>query len=314
MKGGHIMMGLEYFSFRDLWSPWFMAFMMAVAILYTFIVGPWRAKFGGGEVPVPMKRQLAFLSAVLLLYFTQGGPLSLMGHLMFTFHMTDMAISYIIVPPMLLYGIPEWLWRYMFDRRIWRPLRGLMKPLFCLFAFNLVFSVYHIPANHDWIMTHYTIHALYYVLLLVTATMMWWQIYCPVPEWTKLSSLWKLGYVFLNGLLLTPSCVLIIFASVPVFTVYNDPAVWVKAMGYCMAGDPAKLLVKIQSGPSFFNLLSSVDDQQLGGIIMKLVQEFVNVIVLFVVFMGWYRRERAKEDEPNSEIPAGVTGGGLNNV
>ncbi|RIE02232.1 cytochrome c oxidase assembly factor CtaG [Cohnella faecalis] len=290
------MWGLEYFSFRDLWSPLFMAFMMAVAILYTFAVGPWREKFAGSE-DVPFKRQFSFLLAIFLLYMTQGGPLSLLGHLMFSFHMTNMAISYVIVPPLLLYGIPAWLWRWMFGRAFWRPLRFLMNPLVGLFMFNLVFSVYHMPGNHDYIMTHYSVHTAYYVLLLISAMIMWWHIHCPVPEWARLTPLWRLGYIFVNGLLLTPACVLIIFANTSLFSVYNDPEVWTKAMGYCVSGDPAALLAKFEGGPAFFNLLSPRDDQQLGGIIMKLVQEFVNVGALFVVFMGWYRSERAKEDD-----------------
>jgi putative membrane protein len=105
-----------------------------------------------------------------------------------------------------------------------------------------------------------------------------------------------LGYIFMSGLLLTPACAMIIFAEGPLFAVYNDPAVWVKAMGYCMAGDPSVLLSKVE-GPAFFNMMSGKDDQQLGGIIMKLIQEFVNSAALYTVFKQWYRKERAQEDD-----------------
>jgi putative membrane protein len=40
------------------------------------------------------------------------------------------------------------------------------------------------------------------------------------------------------------------------------------------------------------------DDQQLGGIVMKLIQEFINSAALYTVFMQWFRKERAKEDDP----------------
>jgi putative membrane protein len=305
------MWGLEYFSFRDLWSPYFMGFMMAVAVLYTFVVGPWREKFGGGIEAVPFKRQFVFLLAIALLYVTQGGPLSLMGHLMFTFHMTDMAISYLVVPPMLLYGIPAWLWRWAFGRSFWRPLKFLAGPGISLFLFNLLFSFYHIPGIHDWVMVHYFAHAVYYVVLLIAALLNWWQISCPVPEWQRLTPLRRIGFIFANGILLTPACVMIIFASDPLFAVYNDPAVWVKAMGYCMAGDPSVLLTKFD-GPKFFNLMSVQNDQQLGGIVMKLLQEFIDIIALLKVFSEWYRKERAKEDEPG--IDEAAAAGHLNNV
>jgi putative membrane protein len=271
--------------------------MMAIIVLYTFVVGPWRHRFAGSQ-SVPIVRQLAFIVSIVLLYLTQGGPLSLLGHLIFTFHMTNMAIAYILVPPMLIYGIPDWLWRRMFQAKFWRLFifRIWINPIVSLVLFVLLFSFYHLPNNHDWIMTHYTVHTIYYIALLISSIIMWWHVYCPVLEWARMSPLLVLGYIFMSGLLLTPACVMIIFASEPLFAVYNDPEVWVKAMGYCVSGDPAVMLSKFD-GPAFFNMMSPEDDQQLGGIIMKLLQEFVNSLALYSVFIKWYRKERAQEDD-----------------
>lgn len=297
------MWGLEYFSFRDLWSPVFMVFTMAVIVLYTFIAGPWRYRFEG-SAPVSWVRQSSFIVAAILLYLTMGGPLSLMGHLMFTFHMTNMAVAYMLVPPLLLYGIPDWLWRSMFQAKFWRVFRILMNPIVSMGMFVLLFSFYHMPDNHDWIMTHFTVHTLFYIALFVSSVIMWWHVFLPVPEWRRISPLLTLLYVFLSGLLLTPACAMIIFAEEPMFAVYNDPQVWTKAMGYCMSGDPAVLLSQFD-GPAFFNLMSGHDDQQLGGIVMKLLQEFVNAAALYIVFMGWYRKERSREEEQMLEPKLG---------
>jgi putative membrane protein len=295
------MWGLEYFSFRDLWSPLMMIAAMAIIVLYTFIVGPWRHRFAQAQ-SVSVPRQASFIIAIVLLYLTQGGPLSLLGHLMFTFHMTNMALAYMLVPPLLIYGIPDWLWRRIFQAKIWRlrVFRLVMNPIVCLGLFTLAFSVYHMPDNHDWIMTHLTVHRLYYILLFISSMMMWWHIYCPIPEWRRMSHMLSLGYIFMSGLLLTPACVMIIFANEPLFAVYNDPQVWVKAMAYCITGDPASLLSQFE-GPAFFNLMSAKDDQQTGGIIMKLVQEFINAAALYTVFMQWYRKERDSEDGSATE-------------
>ncbi|CAM3682937.1 cytochrome c oxidase assembly factor CtaG [Cohnella lubricantis] len=303
------MMGLQYFSFAELWSPYFLVFMLAVATLYSFVVGPWRGRFAGAE-PVPVGRQLTFYLAMALLYFAQGGPLSLLAHLMFTFHMTDMAVSYILVPPMLLAGIPAWLWRAIFRPRFWKPFKFMTNPIFGLLLFNLLFSFYHIPSIHDWIMVHYVLHGIFYAVLLGAAMLNWWHTRCPVPEWAALSSLKRLGYIFLNSLLLTPACVMIIFASTAMFAVYNDPEVWATAMRYCVSGNTAELLAQFK-GPAFFNLMDAREDQQLGGIVMKLLQEFINIWALFTVFMEWYRRERAQEDDPAFDHAAS---GQLNNV
>ncbi|WP_027086009.1 cytochrome c oxidase assembly factor CtaG [Cohnella panacarvi] len=297
------MWGLEYFSFSDLWSPVFMAFMMAVIVLYAFIVGPWRNRFKG-NAPVSLGRKLSFIVATVLFYLTMGGPLDLMGHLMFTFHMTNMAIAYMLVPPLLLYGIPDWLWRSMFSAKFWRIFGFAMNPIVSLGLFVLLFSYYHMPDNHDWIMTHLTVHTLFYIALFISSVTMWWHVFLPVPEWRRMPPLLTLLYIFLGGLLLTPACAMIIFAEEPMFAVYNDPEVWVKAMEYCMVGDPAEVLSRV-GGPAFFNMMSGHDDQQLGGIIMKLLQEFINAFALYIVFMQWYRKERASEDETGLEPKLG---------
>jgi putative membrane protein len=120
-----------------------------------------------------------------------------------------------------------------------------------------------------------------------------------VPEWNRLTDLKKMAYVFANGVLLTPACALIIFASNPMYAIYNDPDVWVKAMGYCVSGDPSRLLEQFE-GPQFFNLMKPVEDQQLGGIVMKLVQELMYGIILAYIFLHWFRKEHTEDDMPNS--------------
>ncbi|MFD0712779.1 cytochrome c oxidase assembly factor CtaG [Paenibacillus sp. GCM10027626] len=303
-----MMLGLEYFSFEEQWSPLFFFFMAAVVILYFYLVGPWKEKHAAAAPTVTGKQKFQFISAAALFYLAQGGPLDLLGHLTFTFHMSSMAISYLIVPPLLLLSIPEFLWKAAFGHSFWRKLRVFMNPIFTLLAFNIIFSLYHVPLVHDYVMTHYTIHRLYYVVLFVTSMMMWWQIVAPVQEWARLVDVKKMAYIFANGLLLTPACALIIFADSTLYATYNDPQVWVKAMGYCVAGDPSYLLEKF-NGPSFFNIMKPLEDQQTGGVIMKLIQEIMYGAILAYVFKQWYKREHADSDDdlPNPG-PAGHAG------
>ncbi|SFF48686.1 putative membrane protein [Paenibacillus algorifonticola] len=293
------MLGLEYFSFEELWTPWYMFGTIAVIILYFYLNGPWREKHAPLEASATGKQRFMFVVSAILYYLCNGGPLNFLGHLMFTFHMFNMSISYLIVPPMLILSIPAFMWRKLFASKKWRSLNFLMNPILSLLLFNLLFSFYHVPVIHDFVMTHYTIHRIYYFVMLIAAIMMWWQIACPVPEWNRLTDLKKMAYVFANGILLTPACALIIFASTPLYAVYNDPNVWVQAMGYCVSGDPTRLLTMFD-GPQFFNLMEVVEDQQLGGIVMKLLQELMYGIILAYIFSQWYKREHKEDDLPNS--------------
>ena len=290
------MLGLEYFGWKELWSPVQLAFTVAVAVLYLAYTGPLRYRFAD-SAPVGWGKKTTFLCGLAVYYLANGGPLDLLGHLMFSAHMISMAFAYMVAPPLLLLGVPVWMIRPLWYNRITGPaLRWLTRPIVTLLSFNTLFSFYHMPAIHDAIMLNYTIHTIYFLVLLLAALMMWWPIISPLPEENRLTELRKMALLFADGVLLTPACALIIFADVPLYAVYNDPVTWAKALGYCVPAGSQLILENFQ-GPQFFALLSPLEDQQLGGVIMKLIQELTYGAALAYIFFRWYSRERAKENE-----------------
>ncbi|MFD0617422.1 cytochrome c oxidase assembly factor CtaG [Paenibacillus sp. GCM10027629] len=292
------MLGLEYFSFSDLWSPWFLMLMIVITSAYFVVIGPLRTRFAE-EGTTRLGQKICFVTGMVLFYLAQGGPISFLSHLMFTFHMLAMALSYIIVPPLIILGIPTWLWRSVFRYRPLHKLKFLMHPIFTAVLFNALFSLYHVPAVHDYVMLHFVVHRIYYVVLLITSMMMWWPILSPIPG-GKLQDVSKMAYIFVNSVLITPACALIIFAGEPMYATYNDPNVWAQAMGYCFSGDP-KVLLDLFDGPTFFNILDPMQDQQVGGIMMKFIQELVNGSALAYIFYHWVRRE--SRDDDMDELP-----------
>jgi len=297
--------GLEIFSFGELWSPFFFFAIALIGIGYYYLIGPWREKHAPQEERPSAGKQAWVVLGLLLFYLSQGGPLELMGHLSFTFHMVNMSLSYLIVPPLMLLGIPAFLWRALFKPAFWQRLKWAAHPLLSLVGFNMLFSIYHVPVVHDYVMTHYAVHVVYYAVMLVASFMMWWQIVTPVPEWPRMADVRKMGYIFANGVLLTPACALIIFSGAPLYGVYTDPTIWSTAMGYCVS-NPAALLTMVD-GPWAFSLLEPLEDQQAGGIVMKLVQEGMYGAILAYVFTQWFRREHTADDElPPNAGPAGA--------
>lgn len=210
-----------------------------------------------------------------------------------------MSISYLLAPPLLLYGLPAWLIRpFLQDKAFQSFKRVFLHPVFTILFFNVAFSIYHIPALHDFVMTNYIVHTLYYLLLLIAAMMLWWPIVCPVPEEDNLSDLKKMGYIFIAGALLTPACALIIFAPEAVYGTFNDPVVWAKAVAWCVPGSATAILEQF-SGPEMFHWMSPRNDQQLGGVIMKIMQEIVYGFILAYVFKRWYLKEKGDDPEPD---------------
>ncbi|WP_379127886.1 cytochrome c oxidase assembly factor CtaG [Paenibacillus sp. sgz500958] len=306
------MLGLDSFSFAELWSPLFMAVMLLVTAGYFVIIGPLSGRFTGSG-PVSLWKRTLFIAGMLALYLAQGGPISLLGHIMFSFHMVSMALSYLVAVPLIMLGIPEWLWRAALKRNPLRRLSFLAQPVVAALLFNGLFSLYHIPAIHDYVMLHFTVHRLYYAVLFLASGLMWWTLVNPLPERRMATGLAKIGFIFLNMVLLTPACGLIIFADHPLYATYSDPATWARAMGYCVSGDPAALLQAF-GGPTTFGYLSPKVDQQVGGIAMKFIQEFIFASMLGFVFYQWYKKENGQEGSEAASSSGDIGGGSLTRV
>ncbi|MED4599922.1 cytochrome c oxidase assembly protein [Paenibacillus validus] len=260
-------------TFAELWSPGLLLLLLVVGVLYTLCVNAWRHRFADSE-PVPLKLQLYGWLGLILWYAAEGSPLAYYGHhYFFSVHMFQQSILYLIMPPLLLLGLPGWLMRSAIQGETAKRVVYIMtNPVLALFLFNFIFSVYHIPVVMDWLMTHPTILTLYKAVFLLSAFMLWFPVFCPMPEYSRMSELKRMAYIFINGVLLTPACALIIFAKDPMYAMYS-------------------------AVPEYHLLLPMLDDQQLGGVIMKIVQEIVYGMALGYTFYRWYRRERKREDE-----------------
>lgn len=283
-------MSLEIFGFRALWSPLFFLFVLLVLGGYYLLTVKYRTQFKNSE-PLTKRQGLYFVAGMVVLYAIKGSPVDLMGHLMFYAHMIQMAILYLVVPPLVIMGIPQWVWRAAINYKGVKPLFDFFtKPLIALILFNGVFSIYHIPDVFDIVKTDMLLHTAYTTILFLLATFMWWPILNELSERDTLGGLKKVGYVFANGVLLTPACALIIFADTPMYNTYSDPNAWAQALQLCV---PSTTLANLNlSGPEMFNSMSLIHDQQLGGVIMKIIQEIVYGIILAQIFFAWYKKEQ----------------------
>jgi putative membrane protein len=287
-------MSFDIFGFRALWSPYFLAVMILITVLYFIIIGPWSSKFKDSN-PVTTKQQILFVVGILALYISKGSPVDLLGHIMFSAHMTQMAVLYLIVPPLLILGIPDWLWKAIIYRPVIKPfLKVFTSPIIALILFNGVFSLYHVPLVFDFVKTDPVYHATMTTIIFFGAMFMWWPLLNTLPDWSSLTGIKKVGYIFANGVLLTPACALIIFATDPLYVTYSEPQAWINALQLCVPADTLSGLNL--TGPEMFNTLPLVEDQQLGGVVMKIIQEIVYGTILAYIFFQWARKERQKDE------------------
>lgn len=295
------MLTLDIFGFKALWSPYFLLTLIVLTVAFFLLTTKYRHLFFESE-PLTKKQGFLFLSSMVLLYAIKGSPLDLLAHLMFYVHMIQMAVLVLVVPPLFILGVPDWVWRKLFSIRIIDSVfRLLTKPLIALILFNGFFSFYHVPIIFDHVMQNVWLHAGYSILLFLVAIFMWWPLINPLPEHQTLNGLKKVGYIFADGILLTPACALIIFADTPLYATYSDPAVWGQMMSLCVGAanfDSLNL-----SGPELFSSMSTLHDQQLGGVLMKIIQEIIYGLMLGHVFFEWYRKDQAdSEREMNQTL------------
>jgi putative membrane protein len=269
-------------SFADLWSPGVMLFTLMLGVVYFYLVGSLRDKLGGSQEEGWRKKGY-FAAALIVFYAGQGSPIAFYGHVqLFSAHMLQQSLMYLILPPLVYLAIPDWLLRPLLQKKAMkRWVYPLTQPLISVLFFNVMFSFYHIPSIMNYLHQTTLLHNGSHMLLIAAAFHMWFPVFCPVPEWNRLSELQKMTYIFANGVLLTPACALIIFASSTLYPEYAN-------------------------APQLISFLPPLDDQQLGGTIMKIIQEIVYGTVLGYTFFKWYRLERKNEDKEQEKLEASL--------
>lgn len=288
-------MPLNIFGFEALWSPVYIISTIAVIAIYFFITIKKRHLFKGNQ-PLSKKEASAFVIGMILLYIVKGSPADLLGHILFSVHMAQMALLLMLVPPLLIAGIPVWIWKPLVENRFVQPsFRFFTKPLLALIVFSGLFSIYHIPLIFDIIKQNELYHSLFTLILFISSMFLWWPIMNKLQGEHQVHGLSKIGYIIGSAILITPACALIIFADEPMYATYTDGDAWLKAMALCV---PASTLSGLTlSGPELFTNMAPVDDQQLGGVIMKIIQEIIYGVLLAMVFFQWYKSEQENADE-----------------
>ncbi|GLC87583.1 cytochrome c oxidase assembly factor CtaG [Lysinibacillus piscis] len=288
-------MPLSIFGFQALWSPYLMGLITFIIIIYFLMTAKWRQDFKVSE-PLKKSEAISFLIAMVSIYIIKGSPIDLMAHIMFTMHMVQMAVLLLFIPIFLIKGIPWWVWKVVIETPVVRVIFKIWtKPIVSTLVFIGLFSIYHLPSVLDFIKLNETLHGIYTFILFVSAVFMYWPLIQKMPNQEQMKPLYKLGYIIANAVLITPACALIIFASSAMYETYTNGEAWLKAMELCV---PASTLSGLSlSGPELFTDMKPVEDQQLGGVLMKIIQEIIFGVLIASIFTKWYRSEQKDPDK-----------------
>jgi putative membrane protein len=230
------------------------------------------------ERPVSENAVLLFTLGILVIYVCVGTPLDdLADHYWLSAHMLQHLVLSMIAPPLLLLGIPGWMLRPLLLRPGVYPIAYVLTRPFVAFAlFNLTLVFVHLPGAMALELAHeHTVHLAAHSLLITTGMLMWWPVLGSLPELPRLSHGLQLIYLFVQSFVPTVLSAFIIFTGVVIYPAY---ATMPRVLG-----------------------LSVLDDQRIGGLIMKLGGGAILWLAGTVIFFDWFAKEQ--RDEPLAPPP-----------
>jgi putative membrane protein len=210
------------------------------------------------------RRQIGcYAASMLLLAIAFWTPLHHLGlHYLLTAHLLQNVILAEWAPFFAVLGVSAGMATRLARLGVWRL---LTQPAVALPVWLVNYFTWHVPfiyeaalGPHTWLV--HVEHACYFA----TGILMWWPL---LQDWPRrLPSGARAAYAFAAFLLASPLGLLLALVPKPVYDFYVDarPRVWG---------------------------LSALADQQIAGVTMASEQ----AIVLFVVFLYWFRRFLAEE-------------------
>jgi len=235
--------------------------------LYFYGIGPLRRRGNLGP-PVPAWKLACFLGALLVLLGSLNGPMhDLSDYYLFSVHMVQHLLLTLVFAPLLIAGIPGWLWQLLArPPAVRRVARVLTHPVVAAGIFTVTIAVWHLAPFYDLMMRDHNVHIVTHLMFMVTATLLWWPLMSPIPELPRLPYGLGMLYLFLVGIPMQLVAALITLSDTVLYPWYSvTPGTWG---------------------------LSPLDDQRLGGLIMWVPGNLYLFLAIGVLFFIWAKESQ----------------------
>lgn len=241
--------------------------IMAISVLYLLAVGPAR-KYLAPEERFDKIRCASFFTGVAILILAVATPIDKIGETyLFSMHMFQHVLLIFLMPPFMLWGMPYWLADFMLRTEgLGMVLRFLVKPVVACFLFNFMLAFWHIPAFYELALRDSAVHLLEHILFSGTALLMYWPLVDPARRGAQTHQGIKLLYILAVSIGQLPLFAALTFSTTVFYPTYA-------------------------AAPRYFATLSPLDDQILGGAIMKISAIAYMFIGLCVCWYRWYQSE-----------------------
>ena len=235
--------------------------------LYFWGIGPARRRYALGP-PARRSEVFAFSAGIVVMLVSLNGPIhDLSDYYLFLIHMAQHLLLTLLLPPLLIYGTPEWLLRPLLrNPAVHAVARGLTHPVAAGLLFSFIVAAWHTVPAYDLMMRNHEVHIATHLMFMVVAVLMWWPAMSRMPELPPLPLGARMLYLFLVSLPMQAVAAIITMADTPFYAWYvSAPRTWG---------------------------LSPLEDQKLGGLLMWVPGNLWMFGAIAVLFFRWAREER----------------------
>jgi putative membrane protein len=223
----------------------------------------WRARNESGARVEPW-RIASFLGGLVVLFVALTGPIhDLSDYYLFSAHMIQHMVLVFAMPPLLMYGTPDWMLPPLLPGVAGLKVAGrLTRPAATFTIFNVVLVAWHLPPLYNLAMEHHPVHIVEHLMIMAASVILWWPVLSPVSALPRAAYPIQLLYLFVVGLPMVMVAIFIAMADDLLYPFYG-------------------------AAPRVWDALSPHADQHLGGIIMWIPGGLVFLIAISVVFFRW---------------------------
>ena len=258
----------------DWWiNPFLLLGVLAVAAVYVWFTGAWARRQPSPERYRTLTRQrVSFFLALGLFLVALGPPLNDWATwYLLSAHMVQHILLTLIVPPLLLLGLPAWLIRPALTRfrLVERAGYALTRPAIGFALSALVTLIFHVPSVMETSCTDPLLHGVERFSYVFAYLLFWWSIVGPLPEWPKLSA--------------PLQCLLLFLQMLPMILV-GAPITLANSVLYPMYTEHTFAPFDVDP----------IVDQQVAGLMMWVLGMVGMLIPLSFIFLRWASRQDAE--------------------
>ena len=252
----------------DVWL--LVALLLAGYWIAVVRVGP---RFAVPGFPVVTRLQVTSWSlGVFAIWLSSDWPIhDIAEKSMYSVHMVQHLTITLVAVPLLLMGTPAWMARSVLAPGSvrFRVVRWWSRFLPALIVFNVMLVLTHVPAVVNASLQSGLLHFTSHAALFCTSVLVWMPVASPLPEIPRLAWLPRMIFLFLQSIVPTIPASFLTFGQTPLYKFYvGAPHLW----GF-----------------------STLEDQQVAGLIMKIGAGLFLWAMIAVVFFRWAADEERRQ-------------------